>query len=72
MKRNLQMANQSCNYWKFRIHWNELEWVNPRSHIEVKNPFFVSYGKLCLKDNNKTAHWICHSKLEPLDLEAFV
>ena len=29
-----QMANQNCNDWNFQIHWNKLEWVNPRSHIE--------------------------------------
>ena len=30
------MANQNCNGWNFKIHWNKLEWVNPRSHIEQK------------------------------------
>ena len=36
------MENQIWNDWKFQIHWNKLEWVNPRSRIEVKNTFFVS------------------------------
>ena len=27
---------QSWNYWKFQIHWNKLEWVNPRSRDEQK------------------------------------
>ena len=39
------MANQIWNDWKFQIHWNKLEWVNPISCIEVKNPFCVSYKK---------------------------
>ena len=56
IKINLQMENQSWNDWNFQIHWNELEWENPRSRIEGKNPFLVSSKKLCLKDNNKTAH----------------
>ena len=41
IKRNLQMENQNSNDCRFRIRWNKLEWVNPRSCNE-KNPFFVS------------------------------
>ena len=55
------MANQNWNDWKFQIHWNKLEWLNPRIHIE-KNQDFVSSKTSCLKDNNKTAHWVRHSK----------
>ena len=40
------MSNQSCNEWKFKIHWNKLEWVDPRSRIEVKNPFCFSSKKI--------------------------
>ena len=65
------MENQSWNYWKFQIHWNKLEWVNSRSRIEVNNPFCVYSNKFCLKDNNKTVHWVGHSKLKPLYLEYF-
>ena len=31
IKINLQTTNQNWNYWKFQIHWNKLEWVNPRN-----------------------------------------
>ena len=24
-------ANQMWNDWKFQMHWNKIEWVNPRS-----------------------------------------
>ena len=65
------MENQSWNDWKFHIHWNKIDWVNPRSCIEVKNPFCVSSKKLCLKDNNKTSHWVGHSKLKTLYLKDF-
>ena len=37
------------------IHWNKLEWVNPRSRDERNNPFCVSLKK-CFKDNNKPAY----------------
>ena len=35
------MANKSQNDWKFKIHWNKLDWINPRSRIEGKNNFCV-------------------------------
>ena len=37
------MANQSWNDWEFQIHWNKLEWVNPRIFIEINNPFCVPF-----------------------------
>ena len=41
---NLHMANKSWNDYIFQIHRDKLEWVNPRSHIAVKNSFYVSSG----------------------------
>ena len=60
------MDNQSWDDWKFKIHWNKLEWVNPRNFSEGNNPFCVSSTIFYLKDNNKTSHWVGHSKLNPL------
>ena len=54
------MENQNWNDCKFQIHRNKFEWVNPKRRIEQKNQFCVSSKILCLKDNNKTAHWLCH------------
>ena len=31
IKRNLQMDNKNWNGWKFQIHWNKLDWSNPRN-----------------------------------------
>ena len=45
-KIKLHEANQSWNAWKFKIHWNKLEWVNPRSRDKRKNHF------VCLLKNN--------------------
>ena len=56
-KRNLQVVNQSWNDWKFQIHWKNLGGSNPRICIEQQKNC-VSYKKLCLKENNKTAHWV--------------
>ena len=63
------MANQNCNEWKFQIHWNKFGWVNPIICIEQKTQFCVSFRKICLKDNNKTAHWFGYQKLKPLDIK---
>ena len=30
-KKRLTEANQYWNGWRFHIHWNKLEWANPRS-----------------------------------------
>ena len=63
------MANKSWNDWKFQIHGNKLEWVNTIICIGGNNLFCVSSKRFNLKDNNKTAHWVGHSKLKTLDLE---
>ena len=42
IKIKLRKANQVWNELNFQIDWNKLEWVNPRSCDEQKNPFCVS------------------------------
>ena len=49
INRKLHKANEYWNDWKFKIHWNKLEWVNPRSRDEIKNPFCVSSRKIVLR-----------------------
>ena len=66
IKRRLTKANQYWNNWKLQIHWNKLEWVNPRSRDERENPFCVSSQKHCFKDNVKPAHWVGNSQLRSL------
>ena len=48
-KRRLTEENQEWCDWRFKIHWNKLEWVNPRGRDEGKNPFCVSSKKIILK-----------------------
>ena len=59
------MANKNCNDWKLQIHCTKLEWLNPRNHNELENPFYVYSKKLYMEDNNKTMHWVGHAKLKP-------
>ena len=35
------MENQSWNDWRFQIHWNKIDWVNPRNGSKGNNPFCV-------------------------------
>ena len=57
IKIKLHKDNQAWNIWKFHIHWNKLEWVNPRSRKEEKHCVSSNFFYL---DNVKTAHWVGH------------
>ena len=51
INRKLTEANQYWNYCKFQIHYNKIEWVNPRSRYKQKNIFvcFLKKLKITLK-----------------------
>ena len=68
IRRRLTEANQMWNDWIFQMHWNKLEWVNPRSRNERKIHFVCLQIK-CFKDNVKPAHWVGHSQLISLDTD---
>ena len=59
------------NDWKFQLHWNLLEWVDPKSTPKRVRPFSVSSKKLYINNNYRTAHFVGHSKLTPLDIVDF-
>ena len=65
IKINLQMENKNRNDWRFKIHWNNLEWFNPQNCSKENKTFCVSSKGFYLKDNDKTSHWVGHSKLPP-------
>ena len=52
IKRKLHKDNQDWYYWKIQIHWNKIEWVNPRNRNEQKSQFCVSsklFSKIIIK-----------------------
>ena len=55
------------NHWRFQLHWNVLEWVNLKSTTKRVKPFSVSSKKFYINKNYRTAHFVGHSKLTPLD-----
>ena len=59
------------NDWKFQLHWNMLEWVDPKSTNKLVKPFSVSSKKFYINNNDKTAHFFGHSELVPLDYAGF-
>ena len=59
------------NDWKFQLHWNMLEWVNPKSTPKQVKPFSVSSNKFYINNNDRTAHFFGHSELGPLDYADF-
>ena len=50
------------------MHWNKLEWVNPKSLSKGKNPIQFLQKRFYLNINDRTAHWFVHSKLKELDI----
>ena len=59
------------NDWKFQLHWNMLEQVNPKSTTKRVKTFSVSLNKFYINNNDRTAHFVGHSKLTPLDCADF-
>ena len=42
IQKQLYEDNKWWNYWKFQLHWNKLEWVNPITIIKIDKPYLVS------------------------------
>ena len=59
------------NDWKFQLHWNMLEWVDPKSKPKKVKPFSVSSKEFYINNNDRTAHFVGHSKFTPLDIVEF-
>ena len=55
------------NDWKFPLHRNMLEWVNPKFKTKRVKPFSFSSNKFYIIKNDRKAHFIGYSKLTPLD-----
>ena len=55
-----------------QLHWNMLEWVDPKSTPKRVKPFSVSSKKFYINNNDRTALIVGHSKLTPLDIVDFI
>ena len=48
------------------------EWVDPKSTPKTVKPFLVSSKKFYINNNYRTAHFVGHFKLTPLDVVDFI
>ena len=67
----LYEATKRFNDWRFQLHWNMLEWVDPKSTREIVKPFSVSSEKFYISKNDRTAHFVGRSKLKELEIDDF-
>ena len=69
--KKLYESNRWWNNWIFQLHWNMLEWVDPKSTPKRVKPFSVSSKMLYINNNDRTAHFVGHYKFTPLDIVDF-
>ena len=58
IKNKLFVSNISWNDCKFQLHWNMLEWVDPKTTPKRVKPFSVSSKKFYINNNDRTAHYL--------------
>ena len=71
IKNRIFISNMWWNDWKFQLHWNMLEWVDPETTPKRVKPFSVSSKKFYINNNDRTAHFVGRSKLTPLGIVGF-
>ena len=59
------------NDWKLQLHWNKLESVDPKSTPKIIKPFSVFSQRFHINNNDRTAHFVRHSKLKELYIDDF-
>ena len=64
IQKKLYEANRWCNDWKFQFHWNKLEWVDTKFIPKIVKPFSVSSKQNYINKNDRTAHFVVHSRLK--------
>ena len=69
--KKLYESNKWWNDWRFQLHWNNIEWVNPRSLTKMNKTFSVSSRDFYLNKNYITSRWVGHSKVQELDTIEF-
>ena len=67
--KKLYKANKCWNDWRFQLHWNKLEWVDPKSCPKIIKPFSVSSKTFYISKNDRKAHFDGYSRLKELDIK---
>ena len=71
IEKKLYESNRWSNDWKLQLHWNKLEWVDPKYTPKRLKLVSVSSKVLYISKNDRTAHFVGHSKLKELDIDDF-
>ena len=64
IQKKLYESNRWWNDWKFQLHWNKLEWVDPKSTPKRVKLFSVSSKPFYISKNYRTDHFVGHSRLK--------
>ena len=70
--KKIYKVNKWWNDWKSKLHWNNLEWANPKYLNKKDKPYSVSSKQFCLNKNDRTAHWVGHYKLKESDINDLI
>ena len=71
IQKKLYAANRWWNIWKSQLHWNKLEWVDPKYNPKRVKPFSVSSKKFYISKNDRKARFVGNSRLKELDIDGF-
>ena len=64
IQKKLYEANMWWNDWIFQLHWNKLEWVDPKSNPKIVEPYSVSSKTFYISKSDRKAHFVGHSILK--------
>ena len=65
--KSLWVENNIWNNWSFQLHWNNMEWVDPRIHNRKTNPLCTITYNFYIIDNNETSQFFGHSNMNPIE-----
>ena len=72
IQKKLYEANRWWNDWKLQLHWNNLEWVDPKYIPKTVKPFSTSSKKCYISKSDRKAHFVGNSRLKELDIDDFI
>ena len=72
IQKKIYEANRWLNDWRFQLHQNKLERVDPKFNPKKVKSFSVSSKTFYIDKYDRTAHFVGHSKLKELDIDDFI
>ena len=58
----LYEPNRWWNDWKSQLHWNKLEWVDPKYNPKRFKPYSFSSKEFYISKSDRKAHFVGHSR----------